>query len=525
MGISMFSYETENIIRKIQTKVLTSDQRISLRTILSAPIHDAVKIYFRATVTDTHERPKRFHSDQKTETDTIASDIDLLLPTRHTFSKDAFSSLLTDAVHFQFNYLCRPRWTMKEFFFHNSSVMSLAELKKGFTYFSAYEYYQQILFRYIQRKTITQIDSTTFDAITLKIDRLVLGEATADDYAILLQPLYDFVGYGRDEDNPSIPGQALTLFFNDKGFHHIGNHLESSLEETQKVNLALKELRQYLSDIPAAGITGESIEKHEEEPIQVGSPDEVIAAAKETEDTPLSGDETSTDTQEKSPAEDEHAIPPMIEEPFEEEPPDVEKVDEAIEESEPSIIHESPDMDRSYTDDELFRPLQKESDKKDETPEETTREKTEDESEKKDTIPGPDDKPIGDTPSEDALSDREISTDENTHDDTSRLDTADDDLPDIFAKKEGQGPKQPALHPLELLIEDDERKRFIRKLFNGDTAYFEVVVQTLNKITTWKEASLYLDEIFLVNGVDPYSTDSVNFTDKVYTRFSQKSML
>lgn len=512
----MFSYETENIIRKIQTKVLTSDQRVSLRTILSAPIQDAVKIYFRATVTDTHERPKRFHSDQKTETDTIASDIDLLLPTRHTFSKDTFSSLLTDAVHFQFNYLCRPRWTMKEFFFHNSSVKSLAELKKGFTYFSAYEYYQQILFRYIQSKGMTQIDSTTFDAITLKIDRLVLGEATADDFAILLQPFYDFVGYGRDEDNPSIPGQALTLFFSDKGFHHISSHLESSLKDKQKENLSLKELRQYLSDIPAAGITGESIEKREEGPIQDGSPDEVIAA-KETEDTPLSGDETSTDTQEKSPAEDEHATPPMIEEPFEEEPADVETVDEAIEESEPSIIHESPDMDRSYTDDELFRPIQKESDKKDETPE--------DDREKETITTGQDDKPIDDTPSEDALSDREISTDENTHDDTSRLDTTDDDLPDIFSKKENQGTRQPTLHPLELLIEDDERKRFIRKLFNGDTAYFEVVVQTLNKITTWKEASLYLDEIFLVNGVDPYSNDSVNFTDKVYTRFSQKSML
>ena len=524
MGIIMFSYETENIIRNIQTKVLTSDQRVSLRTILSAPIHDAVKIYFRATVTDTHERPKRFHSDQKTETDTIASDIDLLLPTRHTFSKDAFGSLLTDAVHFQFNYLCRPRWTMNEFFFHNSSVKSLAELKKGFTYFSAYEYYQQILFRYIKRKEMKQIDSTTFDAITLKIDRLVLGEATTDDFAIILQPLYDFVGYGRDEDNPSIPGQALVLFFNDKGFHHIGNHLKSSLEETQKENLSLKELRQYLSDIPAAGITGESIEIREEEPIQVGSPDEVIAA-KETEDTPLSGDETSTDTQEKPPAGDEHAPPPLIEEPFEEEPPDVEKVDEAIEDSEPSIIHETPDMDRSYTDDELFRPIQKESDKKDETTKGTTRIETEDYREKEDQTIDQDDKPIGDTPSEDLLSDREISTEENTHDDTSRLDTADDDLPDIFPKKENQGTRQPTLHPLELLIEDDERKRFIRKLFNGDTAYFEVVVQTLNKITTWKEASLYLDEIFLVNGVDPYSTDSVNFTDKVYTRFSQKSML
>lgn len=520
----MFSYETENIIRKIQTKVVTSDQRVSLRTILSAPIHDSVKVYFRATVTDTHERPKRFHTDQKTDTDDIASDIDLLLPTKHTFSKDVFSSLLTDAVHFQFNYLCRPRWTMKEFFFHNSTVKSLAELKKGFTYFSAYEYYQQILFRYIHRKGMTQIDSTTFDAITLKIDKLVLGESTADDFAILLKPLYDFVGYGREEDNPSIPRQALTLFFSDKGFHHISNRLESSLKVTQAENLSLSELRSYLSDIPATRTNVEDTEKSEEEPVQ-DSPTNEVSTVEGPADTLLSDEEKTKDVPEKPSVTDDRDSPPVIEEPFEEEPADVEKVDETIAGSEPSIMNEPPDMDRSYTDDELFRPIKKPFDEEDESTKETTRIETEDYREKEDQTVDQDDKPIGGTPSEDELSDEEISTEEKKQEDSSRPGTIDDDLPDIFSKKEDQGPREPTLHPLELLIEDDERKRFIRKLFNGDAAYFEVVVQTLNKITSWKEASLYLDEIFLVNGVDPYSTDSVHFTDKVYTRFSQKSML
>jgi hypothetical protein len=82
-------------------------------------------------------------------------------------------------------------------------------------------------------------------------------------------------------------------------------------------------------------------------------------------------------------------------------------------------------------------------------------------------------------------------------------------------------PTMPAYTSLELLIDDDERKRFIRKLFNGDGAYYSVIIQTLDKMTSWKEASLYIDEIFLMNGVDPYSSDSVHFTDKVYSRFSR----
>jgi hypothetical protein len=519
----MFSYETENIIRKIQATVSAADGHVNLRTILSAPIHDAIKIYFRATITDTEERPRRFHTDKTADTDKIASDIDLLLPTRYVFNKDTFISLLTDAVHFQFNYLCRPRWTMKEFFFHNSSVKSLTEIKKRFTYFSAYEYYRKIFFGYVQKKGITQIDITTFDDITLKIDRLVLGEAVSDDFSILLQPLYDFVGYGRGENNPSLPGNALTLFFSDKGFQHICTYLESTLKEKQQDNLSLDELRMYLSEMPPASLDEKEIQKPEKEPIQTGTLDEAIAVKGPTEMT-LSGEDISTDTPEESPAAPEHANPPTIEEPFEEEPVDVKSIDEAIEESEPSIIYESPDMDRSFTDDELFRPIRKDLVTTDETAEETTQIFAEDDSRSEQTNEESD-IPTGDAASEDALPDKEISTDDTIHDDSSRFDKLDENLPDIFTKKEGQEPKQPTLHPLELLIEEDERKRFVRKLFNGDAAYFEVVVQTLNKINSWKEASLYLDEIFLVNGVDPYSTDSIHFTDKVYTRFSQKSML
>lgn len=367
----MFSYETEHIIRKVQNKILGERDSITLRSILSAPIHNAIKVYFRADVANKHGSPKRFHTEHSADIDNLKSEIDLLLPSNFTFDKDTFLSLLTDAVHFQFNYLCRPRWTMKEFFFHNSSTLTVPELKQGFNYFSAYDYYPKVLFPYLQKKNITQIDSTTFDDIILRIDKLVLGDATFDDFATLLRPLSDFIRYGRDDDNDAIPEHALTLFFVDKKFEHISSYLESTLQRERIEQITIDKLRDYLSDMPV-------------------------------EDTPKK-ELTDNGTEEQ----------PVIEEPFEEEP--------EIE----GIIDET----------------------------------------NKSTIP-----------------------------------------------------------PLELLIEEDERKRFIRKLFNGDAAYFDVVVQTLNNISSWKEASLYIDEIFLVNGVDPYSTDAVNFTDKVYTRFNQKSM-
>ncbi len=424
----MFNFETEYIIRKVQNKILGERDRVTLRSILSAPIHNAIKVYFRASIANKHGSTKRFHTEQSADVDILKSEIDLLLPSNYTFDRDAFLSLLTDAVHFQFNYLCRPRWTMKEFFFHNSSTLAIPELKQGFIYFSAYDYYPKVLFPYLRKKNITQLENATFDEIILKIDKLVLGNATANDFATVLQPLSDFIRYGRENDDDSIPEHALALFFDDKKFNHIKTYFESILKRKQIEQVTIDELREYLSGMPEKGDI-KSEEAITEKPVDEKIPD------------------------------DESGAPPVIEEPYEEEPDAEEPIAEINNESGTGPEKE---VTKTSESNEPFQPLRAESDPADESLEE---------------------------------------------------------IKEIKPQKTSS-----SMPPLELLIEDDERKRFIRKLFNNDAAYFEVVVQTLNKILSWKEASLYIDEIFLVNGVDPYSTDAVNFTDKVYTRFNQKSV-
>lgn len=568
---TMFSYETEHIIRKIQNRVLGSRDSVSLRLILSAPIHDAIKVYFRASVADKHGSPKRFHSEHSTDIDTLRSEIDLLLPSNVTFSKDMFSSTLMDAVHFQFNYLCRPRWTMKEFFFHNSSGLSIPELKQGFLYFSAYDYYPKVLFRYLHKKNIKQLDRSSFDEITRKIDVLVLGDATPDDYVNLLQPFADFIGYGREDNDSSIPEHALALFFGDKGFNHIRYYLETTLQERNIDTVTLEELHQLLGTMPEGGFeqqtkpptpaappaaedqitplptdigidehedtqidapiddTVEEDAVHEEEPaeeeINLEEPEpppaeESIDLLSEIEDPDV--DETGTETTDI----DE---PPVIEEPFEEEP-----------ETDADFEQETKEENEKYDETDLFRPI--------ESPEEYTEEEPEEEetpeqmAEPEETSPvNIDDEHEDKTIIEEEFIEDEIIEDEfieDEHIDEEDLTETEESVPEEFEEpvpddemmdgspeaEEEPKPKRPLKMPsLELMIEDDERKRFIRKLFNGDTAYFNIVIETLNKMTSWKEASLYIDEIFLMNGVDPYSTDSVNFTDKVYTRFSHKS--
>jgi hypothetical protein len=581
----MFNYETEYIIRKIQNRVLGSRDSVSLRLILSAPVHDAIKVYFRASVADKHGTPKRFHTGRMSDIDSLKLEIDLLLPSNFVFNKDTFTSLLTDAVHFQFNYLCRPRWTMKEFFFHQSNELTVPELKQGFLYFSAYDYYPKVLFSYLQRKNITRVDRNTFDEIIRKIDKLVLGKASPDDFAKLLQPFAAFIAYGREDNDDSIPEHALALFFGDKGFEDIRSYLETTLQNQKIDKVTIDQLRMHLSQMPEGYTVPEiqtpvsEIPASSEEPPTTDSPEveteefqtslitdenrgelpteeeiteEEFAEEEKPEDTPIEEPDRPSETESTEPeylgeyiepqdrsSESDEEIP-VIEEPYEEEPED-KPFEDASEESaiepepEPEIGGKTEEISG---DDEIFRPIEEEQreiedfveETPDENPETDQRDgypvdvESEKEAQPEDFHEGPDEEEII---FEEEFIEEEV-PEEETNDTIPHDGDFDEAGHEYIETEEPETEKKPKrlsseMPPLDLLIEDDERKRFVRKLFNGDSAYFNIVIQTLNKMTSWKEASLYLDEIFLMNGVDPYSTDSVNFTDKVYTRFSHKS--
>jgi hypothetical protein len=660
----MFNYETEHIIRKIQKSVLGKEDTVSLRAILSAPIHNAIKVYFRASLYNRQTSGKRLRTDDTSDIQKIKTQVDLLLPSNYVFDQDTFTSLLTDAVHFIFNYLCRPRWTMKEFFFQMTQTVGVSDLKQGFLYFSAYDYYPTLLLRYLHKNNMTTIDKDTFDELTLRIDSIVLKDSTADDYIKLLEPLADFVNYGRDEENPAIPEHALALFFGDKGLTTLRYAFESAVKKRNIEELTLESLRDLLESISEEELTVEEtgapvetesytppvfvpkqtpeqtdepteaevdseldrpldevepaldeehdeesridLEAEEEQP--VGIPEQTVEGPveepiEEVIEEPA-GEPAEPENPEETPAEepvlpeepeeeigDEDIREEVIdEEDIREEVIDEEELEEErIEESE-SVGEEMPEEEEipeeeEFTDeqisDEIEEPVETpveeepviEEEHEEVAPEEEIEEPSideepaekepQDESGIEEPLPAeeligedeivheeeeiPDEDEIleehmiveetvdeseeevvagEDYETEEAETDTEPEPDEEMTEEEYEEPVGETTVPDEeeeveLTKKEKRD--RAAMPNLDLLIEDDERRRFIRKLFNGDAAYFSVVVQTLNKMTSWKEASLYIDEIFLMNGVDPYSTDSVNFTDKVYGRFSQKS--
>jgi len=83
--------------------------------------------------------------------------------------------------------------------------------------------------------------------------------------------------------------------------------------------------------------------------------------------------------------------------------------------------------------------------------------------------------------------------------------------------------KEPALRDVRLLISDDERKKFIKRLFKGSEEDYNAAISAINEMKTWREASLYIDrEVFSRFKVDEFSGEAVAFVDIVFERFQNR---
>jgi hypothetical protein len=83
-------------------------------------------------------------------------------------------------------------------------------------------------------------------------------------------------------------------------------------------------------------------------------------------------------------------------------------------------------------------------------------------------------------------------------------------------------PSSSRMSDLKAAIDEGQRERFIRTIFQNDEAYFRVIIETLNGMTTWKDASLYLHAFYQTSGVDPSTQDVVEFTDLIQHRYAPR---
>ena len=409
----IFESEIELIMNAVRSRTIGEAESIQLKDILNARLHPALKAYFKARVQQmlqqerqTEVRSKKFPYALP-EIARLQEQIDLLLVHNYVFGQHDFTLMLDHAVHFEFNFLCRPQWTLLNFIFENQRRRPTSDIRQKLRYCVDYSYYSEIIKRFIDDRGLAELTYEEFSDLLEKIDQEIVARHTSVELALMTRPILWFIEYAeltdkRSTSESTIPINAAIVFFEDKKLNAIKDRLELERDKNGVESVSLRQLANIIEKIRSGNEDAEVMfpedRPEKPEPAEIKPP--VVQAAMDL-----------TATQK----------PPM-------------RVFSDFEEDEPVIV--SPPAMTEET-------------------------------------PGP---------------------------------VAESMEPGMFVN-------------LHALFSATEEKTFIRKIFRKDELLFRESLDQINRMSEWKDASQYLQQIFITNDVDPFSEEAILFTDKIQRRF------
>ncbi len=258
----IFETEIEQIKNVVRARTIGEAESITLHEIVNSPVHPAIKAYFKAEVERTL-REERLHESRSKkfpyanpEVASLQRQQDLLLIAHYQFNQDEFDTLLDQAVHFTFNFLCRPQFTLVEFLFENQRHMSTSAIEQKLDYLADYEYYSVLLKRFFAERGLAEVSYEDFKSLLKKIDAEVIARHTSRELAEMTRPIIGFVEAIQDENGVrgamrKLPINAAIVFFEDKSLAEIKLRLEYERDHNKLTEIELSQLAGIIEDVRA----------------------------------------------------------------------------------------------------------------------------------------------------------------------------------------------------------------------------------------------------------------------------------
>jgi hypothetical protein len=299
----IFEAEIESIIHAVRVKTIGEEDDVFLRKILSANIHPAIKAYFKAEVEKTLSQERRLEYRSKklsyslAEVKSLEEQIDLLLVQNYHFSLQEFESLLDESVHFHFNYLCRPQWTLLNFIVGEQRRVSSSTIEKRLKYCIDYTYFPELIKRFIDDHGLVEVTYEEFKSLIEKIDHEVVAQHSSFELAQITRALFDFVESGKmvpqvEFEQQTLPINAAIVFFDDKHLSDIRVRLEFERDHNRVIQITSDRLADIIEIVRVGNedATARPID------LPVGIPDDIQQVSHEATDQSASDildDETS----------------------------------------------------------------------------------------------------------------------------------------------------------------------------------------------------------------------------------------
>jgi hypothetical protein len=256
----IFETEIEQIMNGVRARTIGEAESIRLRDILAADLHPAVKAYFRARVQQmlqqerqTEVRAKRFPYSLP-EVVRLQDQIDLLLVHNYVFGQHDFALMLDHAVHFQFNFLCRPQWTLLNFIFENQRRRPTSDIRRKLRYCVDYSYYADIIKRFIEERGLAEMTYEEFTELLEKIDNEIVSRHSSVELALMTRPILRFIRSAgspvdQNQPQPEIPINAAIVFFEDKKLNDIKERLETERDKNALASVSIRQLATIIEKV------------------------------------------------------------------------------------------------------------------------------------------------------------------------------------------------------------------------------------------------------------------------------------
>jgi len=249
----IFEPEIAVIMNTVRARTIGESESIKLRDVLRADIHPAIMAYYRAEVEKILQDERALEMRSKklpyslSEVSSLQHQIDVVLINNYSFGQHEFESLLDEAVHFQFNYLCRPEWTLLSFIFGNQRRVSTSNIDRKLKYCVDYTYFSDLIRRYVNDRGLAEISYEEFKTLLAKIDDEVVAQHSSLELARMTRALFGFIDAGKQVphdqfEQPRLPINAAIVFFEDKRLDDLKKRLELERDTVGVSELTISEL-------------------------------------------------------------------------------------------------------------------------------------------------------------------------------------------------------------------------------------------------------------------------------------------
>jgi len=453
-----------------------------------------------------------------------------------SYTESVFETAVSDIL----DLLTRPRTTIPMLLFMEDDVLDRESLIKRSEMITVNTHLVDTLNRYMEKKNKDKIIRVECETVIERIDQRLVANYNALNWAQLLEPLFQLYG-------PSVDTNLFRIFFEEKGMLRVSRKfdmLNTTLTKTEFIealstpyllNVDEEEDSVSLFDVPAPKKPAKNDDKPEE------SAEEKVSG--KTSDT---GKDAKDDKDEDKPGDSLGLKDVKIPEPSklsenkektakQSKGPVKSDIDaDSIEDSIIANFHKRRKFTTPEIDDDEDSPLHSKfmldtDQETEEEPEEPVKKKEKDGDISESLI---NEKEIPEEDNEDFTFIIDDDSDEKSpmwkaflgqqsersdDDESEKNQQTEDNVVIASDSEDRKGSKEKLITLL-----GDEKRIFIKVLFDGNESAFDKALEGLSDCEDWKTASKFIEnEIFSRNSIDMYDEIAVDFTDRLHTYFTE----